>query len=154
MKSVIKFIHLLGIILFLGSIFTFILVSALVQDKPLSDLAFGRQVIAAGMKMLTLPALWIIVLSGILLGKGKWQGKYFQVKLALGLVILLNAHFVIADAVLHASRLAAGASVTGVLSPDYLLAYTKESVMGAVNVLLALFAMGYALRTKGQTELT
>ena len=154
MKSVIKFIHLLGIILFLGSIFTFILVSALVQDKPLSDLAFGRQVIAAGMKMLTLPALWIILLSGILLGKGKWQGKYFQVKLALGLVILLNAHFVIADAVLHASRLAAGASVTGVLSPDYLLAYTKESVMGAVNVLLALFAMGYALRTKGQTELT
>ena len=147
MKTSLKIIHILSLILFLGSIFTYILISAMIENALLSDLAFGRSIISRGTSLLTLPALWMVLITGILMRKEAGI-SFFKTKLVTGILILANAHIFVAGAVALATSLALDAETNGVLSTKYHQAYLKESVFGAMNILLAMFALWYAVSRK------
>ncbi len=65
---VLRLAHLLGLVVFLGSIVTFVVISALAQGAGLQERAFGRKVISVGTRVLTLPGLWVLVLTGVWMG--------------------------------------------------------------------------------------
>lgn len=143
MNRTLKLFHLGGLILFLGSVFTFIVISASFTDATLQGIAFGRQIISTGTKFLTIPGIWLITLSGIFMGYRKYSFKqrFVQVKLVLALLILLNTYFLIVPSAKEATELAVSSLVKGYLPLEYSDAYIKESIWGAVNVLLAIIAM-------------
>ena len=151
MYKSLKLIHLLMLILFLGTIFTYVMISIMVENAPLADLVFGRKIILTGTNYLTLPALWILVLSGFAMGYKKYgfQNRFFRIKLGIGLLLLLNAHFIVGPAVAEASCSAINSLVEGTLDAGYPEAYFKETVFGAVNVCLTLLALGVSIGKKG-----
>lgn len=66
--------------------------------------------------------------------------RFFQMKLLLIALVVINAHFFVVPAVASATEIAARSLAQGRLLPEYEVAYMQESVFGAVNVLLTLAA--------------
>ena len=148
-----KVVHFLGLTLFLGSILTFVVVSSLTKGAGLADLVFGRRLISAGTSSLTLPGMWLILVSGIVLtinGKWFWRHKWLNIKHIVIVVVVLNAHFLVVPAVASALVLAQQSLSQGALNPGYDPAYMRESVFGGTNVLLVLFAMVAAIWKFGE----
>lgn len=144
MQKTLKYLHLLGLVLFLGSIFTYVLISMLVKSGSLEDLVFGRQIIRTGTLYLTLPGMWLAVLTGLLMaerGKGILRERWLTLKGVLALIVVLNAHLLIVPATGDALAWAKESLVRGKVLPEYTAAYFRESVAGAFNVLLILAAM-------------
>ncbi|MBI5453077.1 MAG: hypothetical protein HY956_00450 [Deltaproteobacteria bacterium] len=143
MDKAIKFLHLVGMALFLGSIAVFTLISELIKDSTLPDLAFGRAMISSGTAFITLPGLWLVVASGLIMvfrGRGLSEG-WLKLKLALAILIVLNAHFIIVPAANNALASANASIAAGSLSPVFRKALLTESVAGGINVAMAVIAM-------------
>jgi hypothetical protein len=143
MLKAMKYVHLLGLVLFLGSILGFIVVSAVAAPTGAVGLAVARRVISAGTWALTMPGLACLAVSGVALAAGRFDlraNPWLSFKIAALLVIVINAALVILPAARTASQLAERALTDGVLSPAYARAYLTESIAGALNVLLALGA--------------
>jgi heme/copper-type cytochrome/quinol oxidase subunit 3 len=150
MNKLLKLIHFLSIILFLGSIFTYILISVLAEDAKLVELAFGRRIISSGTRFLTIPSLWTLVLSGLFMGYQKYglKNNFTKIKILIGFLILLNAYFFVGPAVFEATHIAETSIVSGILSERYLPAYWKESAFGTLNVIMALIAITISIWRK------
>ncbi|MBI4948720.1 MAG: hypothetical protein HY955_01080 [Deltaproteobacteria bacterium] len=143
MDKAIKFLHLVGMALFLGSIAVFTLISELIKDSTLPDLAFGRAITSSGIAYITLPGLWLVVASGlfmVLRGRGLSEA-WLKLKLALAILIVLNAHFIIVPAANRALAAATASVEAGSLSPVFRKALLTESVAGGINVAMAVIAM-------------
>jgi hypothetical protein len=142
MNKTVRTLHFLGLALFLGSIFMFIVVSTLTQNAGLAALAFGRQIIAAGTSALTLPGLALVAATGAFMSRRyrarpAWLG-FKQLAMA---AMALNTIFVILPAARDCRALAEASLRAGALDPAYHAAYLRESIAGGVNVLLALASM-------------
>ncbi len=137
-----KLAHFGGLVIFLGSILTFIVISALIEDASLENIAFGRKIISTGTNILTLPGMWVLAITGVWMGYKRYgvKQRFFQLKLLLITLVVVNAHFVIAPAVTSATELAASSLAQGRLLPAYQAAYMRESIFGAINVLLTVAA--------------
>ncbi len=137
-----KLLHLLGMVLFLGSIITFVLISARTEGASLQELAFARRIISAGTATLTLPGLWLLATTGLLLGFLRYGPAHavFQTKAFIALCVIANAHLLVMPAVEEATALARQSLLQGELLAAYNDAYLRESAFGAINVLLALTA--------------
>lgn len=131
-----KLIHLLGLVLALGSIFTFIVVSSLTRGASLENLTFGRQIISAGTVALTLPGMGLLAVTGGLLAYRQYGFglRFSQLKLLLMVLVILNAFCFILPAEEAATELARQSLAQGLLSPEYEAAYIRESIFGAANV--------------------
>jgi hypothetical protein len=142
MMQGLKLAHLGGLIIFLGSILTFIVISTLIEGASLENIAFGRKIISTGTSILTLPGMWVLAITGLWMGYQRYgvKQRFFQIKLLLTTLVVANAHFIIAPAVASATELAARSLAQGQLLPAYSAAYMQESVFGAINVLLTLTA--------------
>lgn len=138
-----KLVHFIGLVLFLGSIITFIIISSLIEGSSLSNIAFGRKIISSGTNALTLPGMWMLAITGVWMGLLRYgiRQRYFQIKLLLIVLIMLNAHFFIVPAVTTATDIATHSLDQGKRFAQYDEAYMRESVLGAVNVLLTLSAI-------------
>ncbi len=148
MKRTLKFAHYLGLTLFLGSIFTFLVVSTLTKGGSLTDLLFARRVISTGTFVLTLPGMWLIAISGTVLMLREYgfnEYRWLNIKNVAIILIILNSYFFIVPAMTEALELAQASVLAGTLNPDYGSAYMKESVFGAVNVLLVLASMAVGI---------
>lgn len=142
MLRALRLAHLFGLVLFVGSIAAFIVVSTLTQDASLTDLAFGRRVISAGTSVLTIPGMWLAGLSGAWMGYIRFgmRGRLVCVKLSIMLLIVLNAYICVVPAATAATELAARSVSDGRLLAGYSRAYLRESIWGGVNVLLSIAA--------------
>lgn len=60
-----KLVHFGGLVIFLGSILTFIVISALIEGASLENIAFGRKIIRTGTNVLTLPGMWALAITGV-----------------------------------------------------------------------------------------
>ncbi len=142
MKKGVRLLHFLGLICFLGTIITFTIISSLLENSTLEQLAFGRTIISTGTTILTLPGMWVIALTGIWMGYRQYgiKQRFFQLKLLLISVIIANAYLFVAPAVEMATTIAHQSLQAGKLLPDYQTAYLRESTFGALNVLLTLAA--------------
>ena len=72
MMKYLKLFHYLGLVLFLGSIFVYILLSTITSHNSLENLVFTRQIIHTGTVFLTIPGLGLVLLSGLVM-----TGKYY-----------------------------------------------------------------------------
>lgn len=142
LRHLLKVIHLLSLVAFLGSIITFILISALIEGASLESIAFGRKIISAGTNALTLPGMWVLAITGIWMGYKRYgfKQRFFQLKTLIITLIVANAYIFVVPAVSTATHLAVLSLEQGQLLPEYKAAYMQESIFGAVNVLLAITA--------------
>lgn len=152
----IKLTHFIALVVFLGSILTFIVISSLIEGASLENIAFGREVISTGTNVLTLPGMWVIAITGVLMGYNKYgyKNRYFQLKLVLITLVVLNAHFFVVPAVTVATELANRSLLEGQLLPEYKAAYMKESMFGAVNVLFTMAAAAIGVWRVGEKSTT
>lgn len=120
----------------------FIVIFAHIENASLDNVIFGRQVISAGTNILTLPGMWILAVSGFVLGYRRYGLKqhFFQFKLLLITLIIINAHFFVVPAVSEATTLAMQSLTQGQLLEEYKSAYMRESLFGALNVILTVAA--------------
>jgi hypothetical protein len=137
-----KFLHIAGLVIFLGSIPAFIVVSALLDNASLENRAFGRKVIGAGTNVLTLPGLLLLAATGVWMGFMRYGPKerFFQLKLLLTAAIAANGYFFVVPNVRLATSLAAQSLEQGHLLPAYQGAYMQESVLGSLNLMFAVAA--------------
>lgn len=139
MKKGVKLIHIVGLILFLGSIFTYTLISTLTKEASLENILFARKIISAGTTYLTLPGLFIIVLSGIIStinGTRFLKHRWLKIKFLTAIIIVLNTFIFILPAINEALAFAEASLTQGKLLSEYTAAYMQESIAGGVNVLL------------------
>lgn len=137
-----KLAHFGGLVIFLGSILTFIVISSLIEGASLENIAFGRKIISTGTNILTLPGMWVLAITGVWMGYKRYglKQRFFQIKLLLVSLVVLNAYFFILPAVNSATEIAVQSLAQGRLLPEYKAAYMRESIFGAVNVLLTIAA--------------
>ena len=141
MPKAARFLHHLGLALFLGSIFTFAVASGVPRPGDVAGLLVARQIISAGTNILTLPGLALLLVSGLGLAaadRGKLKEPWARVMLVAAILVLANAALVVLPAVASATSLAASSAEAGQLVEGYYKAYATESVAGGVNILLAL----------------
>ncbi|MCD5362575.1 hypothetical protein [Chromobacterium aquaticum] len=142
MNRTLKLIHFIALALFLGSILAWVVLSETSPTTP-ALLAQTRQQIQTGTWALTVPGLWLILCSGLLLGYRRYgpRNRFFQLKLGLTLLILLNASLVVVPAVDQANQLAQAALLNGsggALGADFHAATLREAIGGGLNILLIL----------------
>jgi hypothetical protein len=145
MYKIIKSLHFVGLTLFLGSIWVFI-----VQGTPMSSIAITNYVrleIVTLIKILTIPGLVIMILTGIAMvitRPALLKTTFFKVKIIIPMIILFNANYI-----LHIAK--ESARIVQYLPNSQPLLETllmRESIIGAVNVLLALFLIVYSIMAK------
>lgn len=153
MNNAARLLHYVGMILTLGSILTYVVISRLLAGADLDALAFGRTIIREGTLYLTLPGMWLVVLTGAFLTARRYgflASRWLDLKLALGIGALLNAHLVIVPATETLLVLARDSAATGTLHSDYLATYWyRESIPGAINVACMLAAMALGIWRPG-----
>ena len=137
-----KLVHFIGLVIFLGSILTFVVISTLIEGASLENIAFGRKVISTGTNVLTLSGIWVLAVTGVLMGYKRYglKQRFFQIKLLLIILVVIDAYIFVVPAVTSATGIAVRSLEQGQLLPGYRAAYLQESIFGAVNVLLALAA--------------
>ncbi|OGU66978.1 MAG: hypothetical protein A2499_17490 [Stygiobacter sp. RIFOXYC12_FULL_38_8] len=142
MIRVLKLAHFGGLVIFLGSIFTFTVISAMIEGASMENIAFGRKIISTGTNVLTLPGMWVLAVTGVWMGYKRYglKQRFFQIKLLLITLVVINAYFFITPAATSATEIAVRSLVQGKLLPEYKSAYIQESIFGAVNVLLTVAA--------------
>ena len=108
MIRVLRLLHFLGLVIFLGSIITFTIVSVLIEEASLENIAFGRKIISTGTNVLTLPGIWILAITGIWMSYKNYgiEHKFFQTKFLLIMLIIINAYFLVAPSVTSATEIA------------------------------------------------
>lgn len=159
MTKTLKLAHFVGLVLVLGSIVTYIVISALIKGASLEALVFGRTVIRTGTLYVTMPGMWLITLTGIALAARKYAFftlRWLDLKLVLAGAALVNAHLVIVPATGKLLELAQASLAAGALHADYASLYLfRESLPGAANVAAMLAAMALAIwRPAGKEKAT
>ncbi|MDH5655526.1 MAG: hypothetical protein OEZ34_06430 [Spirochaetia bacterium] len=148
----IKVIHLLSLVSFLGSILTFIFISTMIDDAPMSEVHAGRKFIAEGTAGLTMPALWAMILTGLISGYKKFgfRSRFFQIKAGAAALLLINAYLFIIPSVNEATEIALRSA--DILPVEYSAAYMKESLFGAANVILTITTIMIAVWKNDQVQ--
>lgn len=139
MHKLMKLFHYVGLILFPGSILSYILISALAKASTLANLVFALQVINAGVKFLTLPG----IVTGLILTThyGFFRTHWLNVKHVLMVIIAVNTLAFILPAETDAMRLAQTSLDKGTLLPEYVAVSTPSARAGGINVVLIGLAM-------------
>ncbi len=144
MRTTLRLVHLIGLVLFLGSILTFTVASSVPAAGDVASLVVTRRVISAGTNALTLPGLGLLVASGIGLTSRRLRlrdHRWLQVMTLAAALIILNGFLFVLPAVRRATALAEESLALGTVSAAYTRAYVAESSAGGVNVVLGLAAM-------------
>jgi hypothetical protein len=119
MRSTLKLLHLIGMAGFLGSIGACLTLGAYSAKGDTNAVAFMRAGIAYSVRHVTLPSLWIILATGLVLTALQRQfAVWIYAKIGIGVVILFVALFVFAPAVIEAaqrSQIDSAASTTGLV---------------------------------------
>jgi hypothetical protein len=147
MTRFLKLLHLLGLALFLGSIFCHVVASVLGGAPGGSDafIAARRQILLAS-QVVTMPGLGLAVASGVvMLILAQRRQTWMWIHGALGLVVLVVALTVVMPTV---SAILDGALAVAEGSGDAAAVtarYQVESVTGGLNVLISLAIIALAV---------
>lgn len=143
MTQKLKVLHLLGVVLFFGSILahTVASITASMSNDP-QTLFIVRQVMQAQTSYLLIPGIFLFLLSGITMLALKdyhfAQSRWLILHASVGVLIVLNSFFILLPAgqeLLELSRQAA----TGALQIENFQSIRKtESIFGGINLILCL----------------
>ena len=146
MYNKVKVIHLLGVVLFFGSILAHTAASIFASADPDARTFFiVRQLMQAETNFLLIPGLALIILSGIaMIVLGKLQIKklrWLTVHIITGGLVTLNALFILLPVGFELLE-GSGQLVQGVISMEQLeSAKNRESIFGAINVIFCLILL-------------
>ncbi|MCR6632722.1 MAG: hypothetical protein NVV74_23265 [Magnetospirillum sp.] len=150
MHPTLKFLHLLGLALFLGSLPAHIILGAIAPggDIPSQGILFARTVMKVITLVATVPGLVLLALTGLLRWRAaRWEAgrrRWLSCHVALGLVAVANGLAVLTPAVLDLAA-QAQTMVDGVFVPaQWDRTKLLEDVAGGINLLVALAGMALA----------
>lgn len=145
MTSVLRWVHITALCVFLGSIPAHISIGILADHAHGYDaFAVHHQIKLALTKGQTLAGLAIVVVSGLLLWSKQRRilsARWFRVKLALVALIAANGGAILTPLAAEMAVMAQSAAETGILSADFAALKLRESLAGAVNLLAILVAV-------------
>jgi hypothetical protein len=142
MFKMLKCLHLIGLTLFLGSIWVYIVMGTPLEPQLIT--AYVRHSVSSLVMILTLPGLLLMITTGIgmsLLRRRLISPNYLMTKSILSFVIITISYFVI-------KSIRLSASLVDKLPADTLLfqqALKHEVIFGAINVSLILITITYAI---------
>ncbi|UXI03685.1 hypothetical protein [Photobacterium sp. TY1-4] len=139
LRSILKTIHLVSLCIFLGSIATYIFLGELVPESNQMALALNRQWVLQSTTYLTIIAMCITGLTGVLLS-GIPRARWIQIKLIGFVGILLNTFFFVYPAIQSSVEL------LGKDEQGFEAALMNEAIFGGVNILLILILIVIAIR--------
>jgi len=150
MKNTFKLLHLIGLVMFMGSILSFIAMNKFVGASTDAMLiSHQRQFVSAITWALTIPGMWILIIAGSLTAlTGKYrliEHRWLITKLALAALILINGTFFIAPLVSQVTSIAEQSAIQGQLLPTYMPLKTKEDMYGIANFLMILIVIFLAI---------
>lgn len=137
-----KFLHFIGLSLFLGSIWVYIAQGTPMETPLITQ--YVRLSVFHLIKTLTLPGLTLMIISGfgILYFKRQLlQSRFFKIKLIGAMILFINSIFILYIAK-NSAISASSLPMTTTVLHSYLV---KETIFGAVNVLIILFLIGYSV---------
>ncbi|MGO9485911.1 MAG: DUF2269 family protein [Rhodomicrobium sp.] len=141
-----KVIHIIGVAMFLGSIFAHIatgLVPGAAGNPP--AMVFARQAIELATRYVTVPGLAIAIVSGALMVASGYSGFIKRRWLVLHMAAVAAVAAITVTVMLpagHSLVAAANAVVAGTMTPEAFAASAmREHLFGAVNIFLALAAI-------------
>jgi hypothetical protein len=138
--------HIVALCIFVGSIPSHIILGILAQSAQDAEaFAVFHQAKYALTTGLTASGIGLTLFTGAILGlsrKSIFKMRWLQAKLILVSLIVINGAVVLAPLAEQMRDLAIAAVNTGALSSEFHVAETKESIAGAINLLLV-FAIFY-----------
>lgn len=150
--KLLKFLHLIGLTLFLGSVFGHVasgILGGAVNAGP--DFASAREHILFTTRVLTIPGLLLAILTGIglaiLSGQVKRRSRWFMAHALLGLAVLAVAAVFVVPSGQEIMPLLPGLDTNAAAARSAIESHKLvEDISGAVNVLLtlAIVALGVA----------
>lgn len=149
MDKTLKVAHFVGLALFLGSIPGHILLGRLADAADLHGFALLMHAKHVNVLALTLPGLFLSLLTGIalMLRRGMTPNKvrWMAVKLVLVALITLNGVFVLRPVGAEMAHSARAATKTGALPAAFAALEQRERVFGAANLAMILAVIGIAV---------
>ncbi len=150
MKKTAILLHHIGLIMFLGGILPSIVMNSVVGASTNVVLIYHQRLFVSAITWaLTIPGMWILILTGsltVLAGKYRLvEHRWLIAKLALATLIFINGTFVLAPLVGQVTNIAEQSVSQGHLLPTYMLLKTKEDMYGIVNFLMLLIAFLLAI---------
>lgn len=149
MTKPLKILHLLGLALFLGSIPGHIVLGEIAGSGAglagFSSLLQAKHVMVLA---LTLPGLLLMLLTGaglLLTSRGLWRTRWMRVKLGLVVLVALNALLVLTPLGAQIAALAGEAAASGVVPPALAGLALRESLFGALNLVMILTIVALAV---------
>ena len=142
------FVHLLGLTLSLGTIFTNILVERHTRGGNLEMLSLGRDLVTLSSHDLTQTGFLITLFSGILLTLLRYGIRvplWAWIKLALSLIVLTVVLLALDPAGTAATEWARLSAERGQLAPQYLDSVARSGRYGAIVLGLLLVTMIVAI---------
>ena len=144
MYRFLKVCHLIGLTMFLGSIFGHIVASAGGGAPGTAGFLFAREQIALATRALTLPGLLLAVVSGIALASygrlSPVRNRWIAAKAMLAALIVFNSTVFLAPAGRHlvAAAVALSQNQAEVTAAGIEAALNTEHIAGAINIVLTL----------------
>ena len=143
MSKFVKALHLIGVVMFFGSILGHITVGLVpgANDDPQTAL-IAREAIAAATTYLTVPGLVLLLLTGFfMIVKGRlpvFKTRWLTLHALIGLLIALNAAFVLYPTGQETLEIASQVATGALPMVQLHVVEGREAAFGAVNVLLCL----------------
>jgi hypothetical protein len=141
MYRALKIAHLLGLALFLGSIFSHVVAAALGGAPGSPGFLPAREEIDAATRALTLPGLGLAALSGLgmaLVAPGLRRQRWLWLHAALAGLVVVSSLALVAPAGRQALAGAEAFAAGGAGAAELAGALALERVAGAINIALAI----------------
>lgn len=140
MAKILRIMHLLGFAMFLGSIIGYVVVGGMIEKSTnLEVVSFAKSFVYLGTRIITVPGMWILILTGILLsyssGYKIGANGWLKAKLLISLLIILNGTFLIVPATKELAHIADDSVVKGALNPNMSKFQMREDIFGTINVI-------------------
>ena len=150
MKKTAKFLHLIGLVMFLGGILPSIVMNSVVGASTDVVLIYHHRLFVSAITWaLTIPGMWIQIVAGslmVLAGKYRLiEHRWLIAKLVLVALILINGTFILAPLVSQVTNIAEQSASQGQLLPTYMPLKTKEDMYGVANFLMLVVAFLLAI---------
>lgn len=140
MAKILRIMHLLALVMFLGSIIGYIVVNGMAEKSTnLEVVSFAKNFVYLGTRIITVHGMWILILTGILLsyssGYKIGANGWLKAKLLISLFIIINATFLIVPATKELAHIASDSVVKGALNPNMPKFQMREDIFGTINVI-------------------
>lgn len=146
MHKYLKYLHLIGLCMFMASIAIHITVGFVPGGRELAPtILLGRQLIDISTWALTIPGLALLAVTGIAMTikspTGLSQRKWLIAHIVLAALAIVNAGAILIPMGREVFQIATNLPASSDLMQTYQPLKLKESILGGVNLLFALAAM-------------